>query len=196
MHTTIEKTRTYRKFVASYKIDVSMLQELINLARLAGSARNCQPWQYLLINGKEDCEKIFPHLGWAGYLADWKGPEAEERPTAYILCYLNTDWLKGSLQDAYFDLGIASQNLLLGATQHGLGGCRIASFSSKLKKLYAVAENLELHLVIALGKPAEVVQIEECQNGEIKYWRDSKNVHHVPKRSLADILLSKSILDS
>lgn len=190
MKEIIKKTRTYRRFDTSIKIDEKDLHELIELARLSGSARNCQPWQYLLINTEELCSQIFPTLGWAGYLTDWKGPVENERPTSYILCFLNKDWLIGTTREAFFDLGIATQNILLGATEKGYGGCRIASFSPRLKSLFPLPENLELSLVIALGKPAETVVLENCMDNDIKYWRDVEQIHHVPKRSLTDILLT------
>ena len=125
MKDIIAKTRTFRKFRPSANITRETLENLIDLGRLGGSARNCQPWQYLIVTAQHDCEAIFPYLAWAGYLSDWKGPDIGERPSAYILCYLNTQWLKGSQQEAHFDLGIATQNMLLGATSLGLSGCRI-----------------------------------------------------------------------
>ncbi len=193
MKEIISQTRTYRKFDASYRIPYESILEIIELARLAGSARNCQPWQYLPVIDQNRCDAIFPHLAWAGYLTDWKGPTENQRPTAYILCFLNTQWLKVSRQEAAFDLGIASQNMLLGATSLGLGGCRIGAFSPKLAKLFELPEHIELAHVIALGKPAEKVVLEECQDENIKYWRDENSVHHVPKRKLSDILLSSDI---
>ncbi|MBM9603191.1 nitroreductase family protein [Desulfopila inferna] len=189
MKNIIEKTRTFRKFDATAVIDASTVEKLIELGRLGGSARNCQPWQYRIVTDAGECASVFPHLGWAGYLTDWKGPEERQRPTAYILCYLNREWLKGSLQEAHFDLGIASQNMLLGATEAGLGGCRILAFSKKLAAEFPQPEHLELQLVIALGVPAEKVVIEECSDYNIKYWRDGNQTHHVPKRRLQDILL-------
>ena len=190
MKKIITNTRTCRRFKNDKPIENKILRDLIDLARLGGSARNGQPWQYLIVNSENGCDKIFPHLGWAGYLPEWKGPVKNERPTAYLLCFLNNNWLKGPIREAYFDLGISTQNILLGATEHGLGGCRIASFSKQLASLFSFAEHLELCLVIALGEPAETVVIEDCENDNIKYWRDTKNIHHVPKRLLADVLLS------
>lgn len=186
----IKCTRTFRRFEQHKELGRPTLENLINLARLGGSARNCQPWQYCIITDPSTREKIFPYLGWAGYLSDWKGPEPGERPAAYILCILNRNWLKGSDKEAHFDLGIATQNLLLGAMGKGIGGCRIGAFSPKLADIMALHDYQELSLVVALGHPAEQVVIETCSNEEdIKYWRDSENVHHVPKRSIEEIII-------
>jgi len=191
MQEIIAKTRTFRRFVEKESISEVILQELIDLARLGGSARNSQSWQYQIVNTPEQCEKIFPFLGWAGYLSDWKGPVEGERPSAYVLCFLNREWLKGTDSEAQFDLGISTQNLLLGAMQKRIGGCRIAAFNPKLASLFEKPDYLELSLVIALGKPRETVIVEECSNDEnIQYWRDDQGVHHVPKRSLASCLVS------
>jgi len=184
----IERTRSFRRFEQDKAIDLNLLKELVNLARLGGSARNCQPWQYAIFTEPVHCEKIFPYLGWAGYLSDWKGPEPGERPSAYILCFLNRNWLKGSDKEAQFDLGIATQNLLLGAMEKGIGGCRIGAFSPKLADIFKLEQHQELSLVVALGYPTEQVVIESCSEGDIKYWRDENELHHVPKRELSEIL--------
>lgn len=190
MQEIIARTRSFRRFFEKDRISRDTLYELIDLARLGGSARNGQVWQYMVANEPEICEKIFPFLGWAGYLPDWKGPVEGERPSAYILCYLNKNWLKGPESFAQFDLGIATQNLLLGAMEKRIGGCRIGAFNPNLASLFKLPGHLELSLVIALGKPRETVIIEECKDEEdIRYWRDENEVHHVPKRSFSSCLL-------
>ena len=186
-----KQTRTFRRFDASFKVEDDVLQSLVNLGRLAGSARNVQPWQYILVNDQDNCNAVFPHLRWAGYLADWAGPEKGEEPTGYILCILNKNWWKGSMKEAWFDLGIASQNMLMGASELGFGGCRIASFTKELASLFPLEEYHSLELVIALGKPVEKVKmVDGLPAGNVKYWRDGDDVHHVPKRVLEDIVLS------
>lgn len=186
----IKKTRSFRRFIQDKKVSEETLKELVELARLGGSARNCQPWQYLLITDPGTCNEMFPYLGWAGYLTDWKGPAEGERPAAYILCLLNRDWLKGSEKEAWFDLGLATQNLLLGAMEKGIGGCRIMSFSPKIADHFAFPDNLGLSLVIAIGYPVETVVLEETgPDGDIKYYRDKQQIHHVPKRPLSEIIL-------
>ncbi len=187
MEELIRKTRTYRRFAQDRPISAQQLSKLVDLARLGGSARNCQPWQFMAIADGDRCRAIFPFLAWAGYLSDWRGPEPGEQPSAYLLCLLNRSRLTGNEREAHFDLGIASQNLLLGAMAEGIGGCRIGAFSPKLADLFEMPEYLELGLVIALGYPAEDVVLEPVENEDIRYWRDEAGVHHVPKRSLAEV---------
>jgi nitroreductase len=183
---TIMKTRSFRRFWQAEPITIEILQELIDLARLGGSARNVQPLKYLLVNAPAQNAVIFPHLGWAGYLKDWQGPVEGERPSAYIICLLDTR----ITNEAECDLGIATQNILLGATEKGLGGCRIASFSKKLQGVLDIPDNLQILLVLVLGKPKEAVLLEDSgPDGNIKYWRDENQVHHVPKRSLEEIII-------
>jgi len=187
----VATTRTCRRFVEYTPISSETLQQLIEMARLSGSARNGQPWQYMAINAPQLCSRIFPHLGWAGYLRDWKGPKPGERPAAYILCLLNHNWLKVSEKEAFFDLGIATQSILLGAASMQIMGCRIGSFSPRVNEIFTIPDHLSLELIIALGEPLEQVVLEEMRNTEdIAYWRDEQNVHYVPKRPLRDLLIT------
>ena len=181
----IQKTRTVRRFQEGKRISRETLLDLLDLARFGGSARNCQPLCYLLISEKEQCEAIFPLLGWAGYLSDWPGPVPGERPVAYLLCLLDTTRAKGPENEAHFDLGIASQNILLGAAERGIFGCRIGSFSkSAVAKRFGIPERYKPLLVLALGYPAEEVVLDNVgHDGEIRYWRDtdgSRNIMRTP----------------
>lgn len=191
LHDLVVKTRTVRRFQENKLIDRKTLEELVDLSRFGGSARNSQPLRYLLITEKDRRDLIFPHLGWAGYLSDWAGPEEGERPVAYILCLLVRERCVGPESEAHFDLGISTQNILLGAAEKGIFGCRIASFSKRLAVDLEIDDAHKLLLVLALGYPAEEVVLENIANdGNVRYWHDEKGVHHVPKRSLQDIIYS------
>lgn len=182
----VHKNRSRRRFDESFRVDYRILEELVNLARLSASGANKQPLKFLLFNSKEDCERIFPSAVWAGYLKEWPGPEPGERPSAYIIILGDT-----SVSDSFgVDHGIAAQSIMLGATNEGLGGCIIASIRrEELRKELGIPGRYEILLILALGKPVENVVVEDIKNGDVKYWRDSENTHHVPKRPLSELIL-------
>jgi nitroreductase len=182
----VSNNRTYRRFDESIRIENHILENLINLARLSASAANKQPLKYLIFNTPADCSRIFPFTAWAGYLKEWPGPEPGERPSAYIVILGDK-----SISDTFgVDHGIAAQSIMLGASADGLGGCMIGSIKREgLRNELSIPEQYEILLILALGKPVEKVVVEETSNGDIKYWRDKLGTHHVPKRSLAELIL-------
>ena len=183
----ITRNRSYRRFHEDKPVSTEVLQQLVNLARLCASARNGQSLKYFLSNDPKTNNEIFTTLAWAAYLKDWNGPEAGERPSAYIVILNDTT----ITSNYYCDHGIATQSILLGAVEKGLGGCIIASVNrEELRVNLSIPKHFEIVHVIALGEPGETVVIEPLPaTGDYKYWRDDKQVHHVPKRSLEDIIV-------
>lgn len=183
----VKGNRSYRRFHQGEPISLETLRGLVNLARLSASAANLQPLKYLLACEAENNAAIFSCLAWAGYLKDWPGPAAGERPAGYIIILGDTEISK----NFGCDHGIAAQSILLGAREQGLGGCMLGSIQrDRLRELLKIPATLDILLVIALGKPKETVILEEVGPGaSIKYWRDGQGVHHVPKRRLEDIIL-------
>jgi len=181
------RNRSYRRFYEDVPIDRETLKELVDLARLSASAGNKQSLKYILSSDAVKNASIFPTLAWAGYLKDWHGPPEGERPSAYIVVLRDND-----IGDPLgCDHGIAAQNILLGAVEKGLGGCIIASVNrNELADTLRVPSNCEILFVISLGRPKEEVIVETVGLSEdIEYWRDDSEVHHVPKRSLKDIII-------
>ena len=182
----IVKNRSYRRFHQNHKIETSLLEDLIDLARLSPSAANLQRLRFKICNEEEDNEKVFSTLGWAGYLKNWNGPEIGKRPSAYLII-LSTEQDIGKVA---CDAGIACQSILLGAVESGLRGCIFASVKTeKLQKLLEIPKKYAVCYVIALGKPKENIKLEYVENNDIKYWRDKNGTHHVPKRKLKDIII-------
>ncbi|MCE5275829.1 MAG: nitroreductase family protein [Syntrophaceae bacterium] len=185
----VTRNRSFRRFHQDHHVGIGDLRELADLARLCASAGNRQPLKYVLSNEAFLNAVIFEHLGWAAFLKDWLGPAEGERPSAYIVI-LGDREITGSFG---IDAGIAAQTIMLGAVEKDLGGCMIASVDRKgLAEELLIPERYEILLVIALGKPGEEVRIEEMvPGGDIRYWRDSDGVHHVPKRPLDEIILKR-----
>lgn len=182
------KNRSYRRFDETARIARETLVELVELARFSASGANLQPLKYILVHTAEDAARVFPYLLWAGYLKDWDGPAEGERPAAYIIIVGDREVSAST----GCDHGIAAQSMLLGAAEKGLGGCMVGAIKKKgLCEELALPERYDPVLVLALGKPAETVVLEDAgAEGNIRYWRDGHGVHHVPKRPLEELIIT------
>jgi nitroreductase len=181
------QNRSYRRFYQDTVITLDTLKELVELARLSASGGNQQPLKYILSNEPLKNVIIFQTLAWARLIEGWGGPKVGERPSAYIIILHDKE-----VSPSYFcDQGIAAQTILLGAAEKDLGGCILGAIKKdELRKALNIAERYDILLVLALGKPREKVVIETVgTDGSTKYWRDLKEVHHVPKRALKDIIV-------
>ena len=184
----VRRNRTFRRFHQDVDIERDTLEELVDLARLSSCGGNLQSLKYFLSCDRETNKSIFTHLRWAGYYKDWHGPEEGERPAAYIIMLGDND----VATNHFWDHGIASQSIMLGACEKGLGGCMFAAVDKKgLAEALQIPDRYEMLLVIALGMPKEIVTLEDVTDPkDVKYWRDADGVHHVPKRKLEDLLLN------
>lgn len=192
LKTLLERDRSVRRFEQRQPIGHDTILRLVSLVRLCASGRNLQPLRYRVVETLEECESVFSTLKWAGYLNDWDGPEEGERPAAYLVQCLDTRLTEHLLCDD----GLQLQTLTLGATALGLGCCIIKAFNSpELSKVLALPEYLKPLYVLALGYPVEKVVLETTDgslDADIRYWRDDKGVHHVPKRPFTELLVRRT----
>jgi len=184
----IKANRSCRRFYRDHPLELATLRALVDLARLSASAANLQPLRYVLSCDDKKNAQIFSCLKWAGYMKDWPGPPEEERPSGYIIILAEA---KEGSEWVGYDVGIASQSILLGAREKGLAGCMLGAINrQKLTDELNISKQFKILLVIAVGKPMEKAVIETVgQDNNIRYWRDQNGVHHVPKRKLEDIVI-------
>lgn len=188
---TVRACRSYRRFDEGDPIPGTLLAELANLARLTASGANRMPLRFRLVSSANERDMVFSQLKWAGALKDWDGPEEGERPTGYIVI---CDTGHGATTSV--DEGIAAQTIMLAAVEAGFGGCMLHAFNKAAvsQALGLEGEGVEPLMVLALGRPAEKVVLEPLSaspDGSTNYWRDAESVHHVPKRSLEDVLIGR-----
>ncbi len=175
--------RTVRRFREA-PIPRDLLDRCINAARLAPSASNLQPLEYIVVDDPALLPKACETVKWAGYLRPNGDPPEGHRPTAYI--YVLRDAKNNSPWAAY-DVGEAVENISLVAQAEGVGSCQFGSVDrDKVRQLFSIPDRLEVTLALALGYIDETHAVEPY-TGDPKYWRDKQGVHHVPKRSLENI---------
>lgn len=192
----VRRARTCRRFDESMRVPAEFLYELVNMAHLAPNGANAQRLRFHVVSGEKDCACVFDELAWAAALKDWRGPEPGERPTGYIAILAERAVPgKPAAPVTEVDCGIAAQTMMLAARSATpeVAACMFKAFTPHaIDAMGLDNDKLELKLVMAFGVPAEQQVIDPVDgnpDGSLNYWRDAQQVHHVPKRPLADVLV-------
>lgn len=184
LYDLITSRRSIRQFQQK-PISRDILRNIVNAGRLAPSAANRQPLEFIVVDDEKKRSKIFPCLKWAGYIAPEGNPMLGQEPTAYVLVLVNT---KIREQEYEWDSGAAIENMILTAWEKGIGSCWIVSVDkNQVISLLDVPKGYHVDSVIALGYPAESPVIEDLEDS-VAYWKDENGCLHVPKRKLADVI--------
>jgi len=178
------KRRTIRKFKQE-QIPFEILEKCVNAARLAPSAANLQPLEFVIVDDPDVMKKIFPFFKWAGYIVPKGNPKENERPVAYIAILADKE---KSPRWYHYDVGLAAENIVLTALENGIGACIVGALDrDKVREILKVPSHLYVDQVIALGYPAEEPVVEDLKDS-VEYWKDENGVLHVPKKKLNKIL--------
>ena len=176
--------RSIRRF-KDMPISREILGRCINAARLAPSASNLQPLEYIVIDDDQLLPQVFSTLKSAAYSRPAGNPPQGKRPKAYIIILRNSDI---GVSSSVYDVGAAMGNIILVALAEGIGSCPIASIDrDKLRAILDIPSGYEIPLVLALGYPDES-PIVESYDGSVKYWKDQDGVLHIPKKKLEIVL--------
>jgi nitroreductase len=168
------------------RVPFAILRRLIEAGRLAPSAANLQPCEFIVVDKKEAVAKIFPALRWAGYIKPQGNPPQGKEPAAYIVVLINRSRTKKP-RYAEADAAAAVENILLVAEDEGLGSCWLGAIERpKIGKILNIPKYCQVKYVIALGYPDESPRLERLKDS-IKYWQDKCGRLHVPKRSLEEV---------
>ena len=185
----LTKSRSYRSFDESARIEKAQLVQWVNHTRLAPSSINLQMLKYRIVCDATECEQLLSATRWAGKLKDIKLPPKGHAPTAYIVICADTDVIS-TAEKFQKDVGICAQTIMLAACEDGFGGCMIGSFSTEeIARILSLPASCVPMLILALGKPdEEIVITDEAPDGSVTYYREN-GVHHVQKRKLEHLLI-------
>ncbi|QKW37510.1 nitroreductase family protein [Actinomadura sp. NAK00032] len=131
-------------------VSASEIMRVLEAARWTGSARNRQPWRFLVVRDRDLLRQLSLLGGYAAHLA-----------VAPVAVALAVDHAAGG-EDAEFDAGRAAQSLMLAAHGHGLGSCPASFFPSsnadQAGRLCEVEAPWKVRTAISLGYPAAAPQ--------------------------------------
>ena len=184
LYDIIISRRSIRQFNQK-PISKENLKKFVNAARLAPSAANRQPLEFVVVENKDKCRQLYPCFGWAAYISPAGDPVPGQEPVAYIVVLANTEIRSKGYE---WDSGAAIENIILSAWEEGIGSCWLQSVDKRnVKDILNIPAEYKIDSVIAFGYPAENPVAEDIGES-VKYWKDQNGRLHVPKRKLAEVI--------
>jgi len=143
----IRKRYSCRSY-AEKNIEKEKLNEILEAARLAPSAKNLQDWRFVIVTDKAKKQKIAEAANNQMFI---------ERAGAIIIACSNADYVMRCGQPAgAIDVAIALEHICLQATELGLATCWIGSFfAEKVRPIAGIPEDVQIIELLALGYPAD-----------------------------------------
>jgi len=153
------KTRRSIRAYSGEPVPREVVEDIIDAGRLAATAVNVQPWQFVVVTDSEVRRKL------AG-IADYGKFIAQAPVCVAVFCEDGKYYLE--------DGSAATQNILNAARAHGLGSCWVAGdkkpYCATIRDLLGVPENHKLVSLVAMGRPAEDPKPEKKPLSAVLHW--------------------------
>ncbi len=154
----ISARRSVRRF-KSDAVSRELIIRLIDAARLAPTARNVQPWEFVVVTDPSKRRQL------AG-LTD-HGKFIAEAPVCIVVLSRDTRYY---LEDC----SAATTNILLAAAALGLGSCWVAgdkkAYASQIVSLCGAPGDMKLISLVAVGHPQEIPAPAKRQLEDVLHW--------------------------
>ncbi len=126
-------------------VPMQLLERICDAGRWAPSAMNMQPWEFIVVTDPV----VKGQLGDSAGVMGMKWPHIKAAPAVIVLCAKNTS------RFAHDDCLLAAENMLLQATEFGLGTCYIGGFSpERIRQLLSIPSGYVVPGMITVGYPA------------------------------------------
>ena len=151
-----------RRSIRSYTdqpVDRATIEAIVDCGRLAPTAMNDQPWEFVVVTDRAALASISPMLGHAAYIGNSAfSILVVGKPANYMV----------------EDCSAACENLLIAATSFGLGSCWVAGtkqpYGPAVLKAFGAPEDHELIAILSFGYPAEQPEIEKRTLESVLHW--------------------------
>ena len=139
----LKTRRSIRKFTDK-PIPKEIIEDIIDCARLAPSANNVQPWEFIVVTKPETRKKLAEICDYGKFIKD--------APVCIVVFCKNTKYY---LEDG----SAATENILLASHSYGLGSCWVAGdkkpYAEEIRKLLSAPEGYKLVSLVPIGYPEE-----------------------------------------
>ena len=144
---SIKRRKSVRAYDVKKPVTQNDLDQILEAARLAPSARNLQDWKFLVIKDKKMLKDLVPACKEQKFVA--------QADCVVVSCSDATDYIMTCGQQAYtVDISIAVTHMCLMAAELGIGSCWLgAFFENDVKKLLGVPDKFRVVALLTLGYP-------------------------------------------
>jgi nitroreductase len=137
-----------------------MIEQIVDIGRLAATARNVQPWEFVVVTDGETRRKL-------AEISDYGKFIAEAPVCIAVFCEEGKYYLE--------DGSAATQNMLVAATAFGLGSCWVAGdkkpYVGKIGEILGVPGSKKLVSMVALGYAKSPPSMAPKRSlGEVIHW--------------------------
>lgn len=146
----IRTKRMIRRFDGR-PLEPAHLERILDAGRHAGSSKNLQRWDFIVVRDRELLGKLAAVGPYAGHLAG--------APVAVAL--LTPDPMAGGQpMSVMWDLGLAAQNMMLAAWELGIGSCPATVYEQTVaRSLLGYPEDHHCEYLLSLGYPADLADL-------------------------------------
>lgn len=158
----IKSKRSVREF-AGRPISQDTVRQILDAGRLAGSAKNMQPWHFVAIERRETLVALSQCGSFAGHLAGARLGVALVTADPFLRLTVP------------FDLGRAAQNMMLTAWSAGVGSEMATIYQpDQAREVLGVPDGFTIPWCISFGYPAQTGQPPARKGGR----RTAEEVFH------------------
>ena len=184
LDTLLLRNRSYRGYDPSYVVHRRQLDAMIAVNPKVASSINLQRLRFRPVVKGPEADSVNAHIRMGRGLPELKLPFPGTQPEAFIIvCSIAAE-----NPGIDIDLGISLQSMALKAVEMGLGCLMIRNFDREPIR-EALGLQYEPIAVLAVGKPAEKIELVPVHEGDpLGYYRQD-GVHYVPKLTAEDLTL-------
>ena len=144
--TAIDTLRTVRRF-APDPLAADEIRGILDAGRRAGSSKNLQRWDFIVVADRARLEALGAVGEWAGHL----------RGAAVAVALVTPDpRADGAPLSIVFDIGRAAENMVLAAWARGIGSCPATVYDQALARgLLGYPESHHCEYILSFGRPAD-----------------------------------------
>ncbi len=129
-------------------VEREKLEQILEAARLAPSAKNLQDWRFVVVTDKDKKQKLAEAANNQTFI--------EKAGAIIIACSISKDVMRCGQPVAPIDVAIALEHICLQATELHLSSCWIGSFyPDKVRPMVNIPENVAIIELLAVGYPAD-----------------------------------------